>query len=151
MKSKDISLYYIRCSSCNDIEKLSQAVLENWKVCNACHLVFCATCKKTNKKEEVCLGTAYTQKHSATYTNLPVADFLDMAQDFIRTPKEGKYISRIFYRKGRLQSAIIKKEKSEIDKEQFAIIRYREERWKKLGTVLVKRYDGKFITWGTVN
>ena len=50
-------------------------------------------------------------------------------------------------KKGNLLTSSKKRDK----KEDFSIVRSREEQWRKFGTVLVKRKGGQFISWGQID
>jgi len=126
---------------------LKEAAMGGWEVCQACQLVFCNNCKKSAKKQEFCSGSVYTVKHKAIFQLLPVEQILETAQEITKPEKKGDYISKIFFDDERKKIELLKKDKKK-EPVDFTLFRFREEQWKKFGTVLVKRKDGKFLTWG---
>ena len=142
---------YIRCAFCNSMNTLKEAALDGWEMCRGCQLVFCTNCKKENEEEKMCPGSVYTTKHKQMLGLLPVEQIIDIAKDIQRDPKEGKYISKIFFEDERKKIRLLEGKEKKEDNFGLSIIRFREEQWRKFGTVLVKRKDGKFITWGQLD
>lgn len=134
---------------CNELKTLKDAALEGWEICNACQLLFCNDCKEKNKNEQICLGSVYTQNHKPLFSMLPIEQILEIGKDIDRKPKEGRFISKIFFDDEKKKIELTKKK--EVPIEDFDIIRFREEQWRKFGSVLVKRKDGKFLTWGQID
>jgi hypothetical protein len=132
------------------MKTLKDAALEGWEVCNRCQLVFCNECKKANEEEEICPGSVYTTKHKSNFGLLPVEQIIETANSIEKQPKESKYISKIFFEDERKKIEVLRKNKKKKDPADFSIVRFREEQWRKFGTVLVKRKDGKFLTWGQI-
>jgi len=150
LKDQELIQCYIRCAFCNDMIALKEAALEGWEVCQGCQLVFCGNCKNSAKKEELCPGSVYTIKHKALFQLLPVEQILETAKNIEKSPKSGDYISKIFFDDEKKKVELLKKKKKKDSAIDFSIVRFREEQWKKFGTVLVKRKDGKFLTWGQI-
>ncbi len=142
---------YIRCAFCNDLKTVKEAALDGWELCSGCQLVFCTRCKKENEEQEICPGSVYTTEHKQMLALLPVEQILDLGKDIQRGPREGKYISKIFYEDEKKRAKLMKQIEKKDDQFDFSIIRFREEQWRKFGTVLVKRKDGKFLTWGQLD
>ena len=129
---------------------LKESALEGWEICNGCQLVFCNDCKDQAESEVICPGSVYFTEHKPYFTLLPVEQIMDLAEDFHKDPKEGKYIRKLFYEDEKKKIELLKGEEKIQDEEAYRMIRFREEQWRKFGTVLVKRKDGKFITWGQI-
>lgn len=127
---------------------LKEAAVDGWEVCQGCQLVFCVNCKTSAKDQELCPGSVYTIKHKAIFQLLPVEQILETAQGIEKPVKTGSYISKIFFDDERRKIELLRKEQNKKDPIDFSVFRFREEQWKKFGTVLVKRKDGKFLTWG---
>ena len=140
---------YVRCTFCNQMKTIRDAALEGWEVCERCQLVFCNLCKKENKNEEICPGSVYTTKHEISFGLLPIEQILETANNIKRQPRESKFISKIFFEDEKKKIDILRKTKKK-DSADFSVVRFREEQWRKFGTVLVKRKDGKFLTWGQI-
>jgi len=149
LKELEAIQYYIRCAFCNSTKMLKEAALEGWEICHGCQLVFCVDCKK-NLEEEICPGSVYTTKHNIIFGLLPLEQIIDLADEIQKKPKEGKYISKIFFDDEKKKIELLKKKKNQTKANEYEIIRFREEQWRKFGTVLVKRKDGKFLTWGQI-
>ncbi|MHA1223454.1 MAG: hypothetical protein ACTSSG_02090 [Candidatus Heimdallarchaeaceae archaeon] len=149
MNETIVSQLHLRCSACNELKTLKDAALENWVICSSCQLIFCAKCRELSAKDSICLGSVYTQKHKPSFTMIPVEQILVLGKRLERKPKEGKFIPKIFFEDEKKKIDLLKRKMKR--KETFQIIRFREEQWRKFGTVLVKRADGKFITWGQVD
>ncbi len=147
MNEQEAIYCYIRCTFCNQMKTLRDAALEGWEVCDRCQLVFCNECKK-NTEEEFCPGSVYTTKHTASFGLLPIEQIIETANNIEKQPKESKFISKIFFEKEKKKIEILKSNKKKKEPADFSIVRFREEQWRKFGTVLVKRKDGKFLTWG---
>ncbi|MHA1305012.1 MAG: hypothetical protein ACTSQE_03500 [Candidatus Heimdallarchaeaceae archaeon] len=149
MKDNKILDYYIRCAFCNEKQTIKEAVLDGWKLCNGCQLVFCKKCIREYKESGRCPGSVYTIEHKTMFSKLPIKELRSVARELTRREKEGKFISRLFFDRDvfRIDMTVPRK-KDEVD--DFKIIRFREEQWRKFGTVLVKRKDGKFISWGQI-
>jgi len=75
---------------------------------------------------------------------------MDLAEDIHKDPKEGKYIRKLFFDDEKRKIELLRNEKKIQDEEAYYMTRFREEQWRKFGTVLVKRKDGKFLTWGQI-
>jgi hypothetical protein len=129
---------------------LKDSALEGWEICNGCQLVFCIDCKNQADEEEMCPGSVYFTEHKSYFTLLPVEQIMDLAEDFHKDPKEGKYIRKLFYEDEKKKIDLVKGEENTHKNEDYRMIRFREEQWRKFGTVLVKRKDGKFLTWGQI-
>ncbi len=142
--------YYIRCALCNKLITLKEAALEGWEICNGCQLVFCTECKEEAANEPICPGSVYFQEHQSFFTLLPVEQIMELAEDLHKDPKEGKYIRKLFFEDEKKKIELLKGEEKK-DTPDFSIVRFREEQWRKFGTVLVKRKDGKFLTWGQID
>ncbi len=127
---------------------LKEAAMGSWEVCQGCQLVFCVKCKNSAKEQEFCPGSVYTIKHEALFQLLPVEQILETAQEIEKPEKTGNYISKIFFDDERKKIELLRKEKNKKEPIDFSVFRFREEQWRKFGTVLVKRKDGKFLTWG---
>jgi len=149
MKSEELIEIYVRCAGCGITKKLSNAVMDDWKFCQICSMIFCSDCAAKILHNALCLGSKYTKPHKAKFDLLPVEEILSFGEDLQRGAKEGKYISKFFYT-NKTKIFIQKRKKPIVSPEEAMIIRYRQEQWKKFGTVLVKRKDGKFITWGQI-
>ena len=143
--------YYIRCALCNKMNTLKESALEGWELCNGCQLVFCIDCKNQAENEAMCPGSVYFTEHKSYFTLLPVEQIMDLAEDFQKDPKEGKYIRKLFFDDEKKKIELLKGEKKVQDEEAYRMTRFREEQWRKFGTVLVKRKDGKFLTWGQID
>ncbi|MHA1115788.1 MAG: hypothetical protein ACTSPJ_06405 [Candidatus Heimdallarchaeaceae archaeon] len=141
--------YYVQCAFCKNQSQLKEAVLEQWKICNGCQLIFCEKCVEEYKNESICPGSVYTSSHSSLFSNLPVLHLLNIAKEVDLGDKEGKYITRLFYEK-KLSLSELLQLKKKTTPDDYQIIRFREEQWRKFGSVLVKRKDGKFISWGQI-
>jgi hypothetical protein len=128
---------------------VKEAALEGWEICNGCQLVFCIDCKNQAETEAVCPGSVYFTEHKSYFTLLPVEQIMDLAEDIQKDPKEGKYIRKLFFEDEKKKIELLKGTKQ--DSIDFSIVRFREEQWRKFGTVLVKRKDGKFLTWGQID
>ena len=130
---------------------LKEAALEGWEVCNGCQLVFCSNCKEEYAKLESCPGSVYVQEHRPSFDLLPIEQIFELSKEIQRKPKEGRFVSKIFFEDEKTKLDIIEnKDKKKIETD-FSIVRFREEQWRKFGTVLVKRKDGKFLTWGQID
>jgi len=140
---------FVRCANCGITKSLPDAVIDEWRLCRICGMIFCDNCVIKKSNNSLCNGSKYTKPHPPEFQLLPVDELLDFAKDIQRHPREGKFISKIFYEK-KTKLLVGKRKKPSISKEEALIIRYRQEQWKKFGTVLVKRKDGKFITWGQI-
>jgi hypothetical protein len=127
---------------------LKEAAMGGWEVCQGCQLVFCGSCKKSAKDQEFCPGSVYTVKHESLFQLLPVEQILETAHGIDRPEKTGSYISKIFFDDEKKKIELLKKDKKKKEPIDFSVYRFREEQWRKFGTVLVKRKDGKFLTWG---
>ncbi|MHA1865312.1 MAG: hypothetical protein ACTSVB_04800 [Candidatus Heimdallarchaeaceae archaeon] len=141
--------FYVKCAFCKNQSSLKEAVLEEWKICNGCQLIFCKKCVEEYKNESICPGSVYTSSHQPLFSNLPVLHLLNLAKEVSLGDREGKYITRLFYEK-KLSLAELLQLKMKSSQDEFQIIRFREEQWRKFGSVLVKRKDGKFISWGQI-
>ena len=82
---------------------------------------------------------------------LPVEQIIETASRIEKQPKESKFISKIFFEDERKKIEVLRRNKKKKDPTDFSIVRFREEQWRKFGTVLVKRKDGKFLTWGQLD
>ena len=147
MRDQDLIQCYIRCTFCNETVPLKEAALEGWEVCQGCQLVFCGKCKNSADDEEYCPGSIYTTKHKAIFQLLPVDQILETAKEIEKPEKTGSYISKIFFDDEKKKIELLKKNKKK-EPVDLSVYRFREEQWRKFGTVLVKRHDGKFLTWG---
>ena len=96
MKEQELIQCYIRCTFCNSMIPLKEAILEGWEVCQACQLVFCLECKKSINKQDICPGSVYTTKHKTAFQLLPVEEILETAHGIEKKVKDGQYISKIF-------------------------------------------------------
>ncbi len=150
MRDQEIIQCYIRCTFCNTMTSLKDAALEGWEVCEKCQLVFCTGCKNTTSPDELCPGSVYTSEHKAEFVFLPVEQIIETAKEIEKKPKEGEYISKIFFKEEKKKIELLKSQKKKDKMADFSIIRFREEQWKKFGSVLVKRKDGKFFAWGQI-
>ena len=148
MKEHDLIQCFIRCTFCNEMVPLKEAAMGGWEVCQACQLVFCVKCKNSAGEQEFCPGSVYTVKHEILLQLLPVEQILETAQGIDRPEKTGSYISKIFFDDEKRKIELFKKDKKKKEPVDFSVFRFREEQWRKFGTVLVKRKDGKFLTWG---
>ncbi len=151
MKEQELIQCYIRCTFCNVKVPLKEAALEGWEVCQKCQLVFCVECKTSVDENLHCPGSVYTTEHKAAFQLLPVEQILETATMMEQPVKKGQYISKIFFDDERRKIDLLRKEQNKKGPIDFSIIRFREEQWKKFGTVLVKRKDGKFLTWGQID
>jgi len=132
------------------MNSLKDAVLEGWEACEKCQLVFCVECKNRTSTDELCPGSVYTSEHKVDFVLLPVDQIIESAKEIEKKPKEGEYISKIFFNEDRKKIELLKSQKKKDRIADFSVVRFREEQWKKFGTVLVKRKDGKFLTWGQI-
>ncbi len=110
-------------------------------------MIFCNECRKINESSDKCLGSPYVTPHKSVMRLLPIEHLIHFASSNIKGPKEGKYTTNIFFK----HTEVKEKKPKNIQSEDFKIIRFREEQWKKYGTVLVKRKDGHFVTWGQID
>ncbi len=151
MKEIEILHCYIRCAFCNSLMMLKEAALGGWEVCNGCQLVFCSKCKNEYKSLEVCPGSVYVSEHKPIFDLLPIEQIFDLSMQMQRKPKEGRFVPKIFFEDEKTKVNIIENKSKQKQEMDFSIVRFREEQWRKFGTVLVKRKDGKFLTWGQID
>ena len=99
----------------------------------------------------MCPGAAYTEAHFPLFNMLPIEQIIEVTKNFERKPGEGRFLSKIFFEDEKKKGNLLTSSKKRDKKDDFSIIRYREEQWRKFGTVLVKRKGGQFISWGQVD
>lgn len=151
MKEEDVIQYFLKCTFCNQLKTVKEAALEEWQICNGCQLIFCKECKSSCKQDEMCPGAAYTEAHFPLFNMLPIEQIIEVTKNFERKPGEGRFLSKIFFEDEKKKGNLLMSSKKRDKKDDFSIIRYREEQWRKFGTVLVKRKGGQFISWGQVD
>ncbi len=143
--------YYIRCAFCNKKENIVNAVLDGWVLCNGCQFIFCDECQKKYENNDRCPGSLYSLDHKPAFSPIPIEDIEEVAESMKKTDQHGKYIARLFYNKSKLPLELGADDSTAKMEETFRILRFREEQWKKFGIVLVKRKDGKFVSWGQID
>ncbi len=99
----------------------------------------------------MCPGAAYTEAHFPLFNMLPIEQIIEVTKNFERKSGEGRFLNKIFFEDEKKKGNLLTSSKKRDKKDDFSIVRYREEQWRKFGTVLVKRKGGQFISWGQID
>lgn len=150
----------LKCATCKTTQFLEKAALEGWRQCMACEIHICAGCiqefqriSQNSGSPAVCPGPYLRFNHDMTLGPIPVADLIIMAQ---RQPEEpapmtGILLQRAFYAKPVFSAQYIPEDSPDshhpIISFDSKVAKVRQERWANMGTVIVRRNRGKFITW----
>ncbi|MHA2363638.1 MAG: hypothetical protein ACXAC7_06750 [Candidatus Hodarchaeales archaeon] len=149
----------VKCVGDGQTDLIEKAVLAGWKQCKECGYVICRSCiseftqfAKEQSKKISCPGSFLrTKQHVMDLVPIPVEDFIVMAEKHLgpTPPATGILIHRAFF-----------SQKTVLDEENEGVKSYinpnpllssffiaKQEHWASMGTVIVKRDRGKFITW----
>jgi hypothetical protein len=152
----DISLISIRCLGHGGNMLLSEAILEGWRMCNACHLFICPACAEAFQSEKagLCPGSQAGEQHKMELVEIPTDEVLLFVQHAVEAPRIGPLVYDVFFRGHSVEldpfgSTVRLPERRTPPDDPLAVLR--REVWKRFGVVMVKRRRGRYVTWGPVS
>lgn len=140
----------LRCVADNKSELLEKAVLNGWKQCKTCKYPICNICLKIflgeNEDNPLCPGTYLKYNHTIVVENIPTEIILIEAKKSSMLPKTGILINKAFYL---VQDDALDGRSKIIEKkfEESSVSFARQEQWLNMGSVIVKRNRGKYVSW----
>ena len=143
----------LRCVADNKAELLEKAVLNGWKQCQLCKYPICNEClsifqnEDTEGSEPVCPGTYLKFNHTLQIENIPTEIILMEAKKRSKLPSTGILITKAFYSDESVTSGSTQESSFARKYEDHAISLARKEQWSNMGSVIVKRNRGKYISW----
>ena len=142
----------LRCVADNRPEFLEKAVLNGWKQCKICKYVICNECLSIflpdNNSESVCPGTYLKYNHNLVIENIPTEIIIIDAKKHSKLPSTGILINKAFYSDN--EETVFGDDESSkfLNKyENQAVSLAKKEEWSNMGSVIVKRNRGKYISW----
>ena len=141
----------IRCVADNKSELIIKAVLNGWKQCKTCSYPICNECLTTYLAVEegtnpVCPGSYVKGNHVLVLETIPTELILIEARKIpSQLPPIGLLLDRAFYS----NPLAVKDDKHQIDAyfHSNSVYLAKQEKWANMGSVIVKRNHGKYISW----
>jgi hypothetical protein len=141
----------LRCVADKKSELLERAVLNGWKQCQICKYPICNDCLhiflNEAENESVCPGTYLKYNHNLIVENIPTEIILIEAKKQSKLPPTGILISKAFYLNIEEKETTSEPKSFSAKYENKAVSLARKEEWANMGSVIVKRNRGKYISW----
>lgn len=147
----------LRCVADKKSELLEKAVLKGWKQCQVCKYPICNSClniflsQDQNQGESshpsLCPGTYLKFNHKLIVENIPTEVILVKARNQEQLPRTGILINKAFYVPFERTSYSSEENSFSTIYENRAVSLARKEEWANMGSVIVKRNRGKYISW----
>lgn len=153
----DLSLISVKCAAHGGRATLSEAVLKNWRMCNVCHLFVCQPCADAffELQGGSCPGSTAETEHVMDLVPIPSNEVVQFVEKTVKAPEVGELVYEAFF-KDRVavvdplaaSTSLIEKKARKEELDAIAVLR--QEQWRNMGTVMVKRARGRFVTWEAV-
>lgn len=145
----------LRCVADTKAEFIERAVLKGWKQCKICKYPICNECLKIfqgeNPMEEpTCPGSFLKFNHTLVPENIPTELILIEANKNLSTlPPIGLLLEKAFYSKPASEEETNKPFHSYM--QNNSVFLAKQENWANMGSVIVKRNRGKYISWERIS
>ncbi len=141
----------LRCVADTKAEFIEKAVLNGWKQCKTCKYPICDECLKiflgeNESNEPVCPGSFLKFNHTLILEPIPTELILiEAKKNLSQLPPIGLLLDRAFYSHP-LQAEDDKQVPGAYFRNTSAFLA-KQENWSNMGSVIVKRNRGKYISW----
>jgi hypothetical protein len=142
----------LRCVADTKAEFIEKAVLQGWKQCNVCNYPICNECLEVYQGTDPdepghCPGSYLTFSHTLILANIATELILIEASKIqSHLPPIGILINKAFYSSQMLNS---EQDRTLLDNyiRNESVFLAKQENWANMGSVIVKRNRGKYISW----
>lgn len=141
----------LRCVADNKPEFIEKAVLNGWKQCATCKYPICNECLKIflgddPTIEPTCPGSFLKFNHALVPEPIPTELILvEAKKNLSQLPPIGLLIDKAFY--SHPDSSLDKNHPIHSYVQNNSLFLARQEQWANMGSVIVKRNHGKYISW----
>lgn len=146
----------LRCVADNKAEFIEKAVLNGWKQCKTCKYPICAECLKIFLGEEeginepICPGSFLKFSHTLELELIPTELILIEAKKVhSQLPPIGLLLDKAFY--SRPNTVTDDKHPVNSYFQNNSVFLAKQEQWANMGSVIVKRNHGKYISWERIS
>ena len=145
----------LRCVADTKAEVLEKAVLNGWKQCKTCKYPICNDClpyftEENTSNEPLCPGSFLKFNHALVLEPIPTELILiEAKKNLSELPPIGILIDKAFYSTPATASDETHVTHSYM--QNNSIFLARQEHWANMGSVIVKRNRGKYISWERIS
>lgn len=145
----------LRCVADNKPEFIEKAVLKGWKQCKTCKYPICDECLQIFLGEEegnepICPGSFLKFSHTLELEIIPTELILIEAKKIhSQLPPIGLLLNKAFYSKP--ANTIDDKHPINAYFQNDSVFLAKQEQWANMGSVIVKRNHGKYISWERIS
>lgn len=141
----------LRCVADTKAEFIEKAVLNGWKQCKTCKYPICDECLKiflgdNESNEPVCPGSFLKFTHTLVPEPIPTELILiEAKKNLSELPPIGILIDRAFY-----SNPLLAQDDKQVPGAYFrntSAFLAKQEQWANMGSVIVKRNHGKYVSW----